>query len=63
MESVATQFEKLFKNLDQISDLKMSDGVTKRNKANQNKIASGQNAVGHKYQGVFNEAVGLSDNE
>jgi len=40
VEGVATQFEKLFKNLDQISDLKMSDGVTKRNKVNPAKVVA-----------------------
>ena len=44
VESVASQFEKLL-NLDQISDLKMSDGVAKRNKANPSKLAGGPGAA------------------
>jgi len=34
VENVSSQFEKLFKNLDQIGETKLHDGVTKRNKSN-----------------------------
>ena len=54
----------MFKNLDQISDLKMSDGITKRNKANPSKIGIGQGAASSQnYNGVFSRTDGLSDIE
>ena len=56
VESVSAQFEKLFKNLDQIGETKVHDGVTKRNKLNPSKLAGGANLAEQKNPGLFGES-------